>query len=323
MKVYQAINAVQKELAKIGISKDRNNPTQGFKFRGIDDVYNTVSPLLGEHGLCILPRMLTHRIMESQTKNQTVKYTAVVEAEFDFVSSEDGSKHVVKTFGEAMDMADKATNKAMSAAYKYAVMQAFAIPTEGDNDADGASPPETAPRGNAASPANGSRPASGNGSQGPAPSPNSAAMRDAMIADIRSDKFTQDRDRLGNEIGQYVKQLTVDDQKAVRAEWSKRHDTTVDPAKSEKIADAIVAQLNIADSEKDFDTLRKQVANSERKLTTAHARLLYDEIAKDLVKFKAGTPRGADSPHKPSGTGGHNTPFDADQEVGANQWTQR
>ena len=35
-----------------------------------------------------------------------------------------------------MDSGDKATNKAMSAAYKYAAMQAFAIPTEGDNDAD-------------------------------------------------------------------------------------------------------------------------------------------------------------------------------------------
>lgn len=36
-----------------------------------------------------------------------------------------------------MDSGDKATNKAMSAAYKYAAFQAFAIPTEGDNDADG------------------------------------------------------------------------------------------------------------------------------------------------------------------------------------------
>jgi hypothetical protein len=59
-----------------------------------------------------------------------------VEAEFDFVSAEDGSKHTVRTFGEAMDRGDKATNKAMSAAYKYAAFQAFAIPTEGDNDAD-------------------------------------------------------------------------------------------------------------------------------------------------------------------------------------------
>ena len=59
-----------------------------------------------------------------------------VEAEFDFVSACDGSKHTVKTYGEAMDSGDKATNKAMSAAYKYAAFQTFCIPTEGDNDAD-------------------------------------------------------------------------------------------------------------------------------------------------------------------------------------------
>ena len=35
-----------------------------------------------------------------------------------------------------MDSGDKATNKAMSAAYKYAALQTFCIPTEGDNDAD-------------------------------------------------------------------------------------------------------------------------------------------------------------------------------------------
>jgi hypothetical protein len=38
--------------------------------------------------------------------------------------------------GEAMDSGDKSSNKAMSAAYKYAAFQAFCIPTEGDNDAD-------------------------------------------------------------------------------------------------------------------------------------------------------------------------------------------
>jgi hypothetical protein len=60
-----------------------------------------------------------------------------VEAEFDLVSAEDGSKHTARTFGEAMDSGDKGTNKAMSAAYKYMAFQTFAIPTEGDNDADG------------------------------------------------------------------------------------------------------------------------------------------------------------------------------------------
>jgi len=137
MKVYKAINSVQTALSKIGISKDRTNSQgSGYKFRGIDDVYNALSPLLAEHGLCILPRMLSREIVERMSKSGSALFYVTVEAEFDFVSAEDGSKHTIKTFGEAMDSGDKATNKAMSAAYKYAAFQAFAIPTEGDNDAD-------------------------------------------------------------------------------------------------------------------------------------------------------------------------------------------
>lgn len=137
MKVYQAINAVQGELSKIGITKDRHNTQgSGYKFRGIDDVYNTISPLLAQHGLCILPRVLSRECVERSSAKGNALFYVTIEAEFDFVSAEDGSKHTVKTFGEAMDSGDKATNKAMSAAYKYAAFQAFAIPTEADNDAD-------------------------------------------------------------------------------------------------------------------------------------------------------------------------------------------
>jgi len=136
MKVYQAINAVQSDLAKAGIAKGSENKFDGYKFRGIDAVYNALSPLLARHGLCILPRMI-HRICEErQSQKGGALFYVTVEAEFDFVCAEDGSKHTVRTFGEAMDRGDKATNKAMSAAYKYAAFQAFAIPTEGDNDAD-------------------------------------------------------------------------------------------------------------------------------------------------------------------------------------------
>lgn len=137
MKVYQAINAVQADLARDGITKVRRNQQQGYNFRGIDDVYNALAPLLARHKLCILPRILSREVVERQTMKGNALFYVTVEAEFDFVASEDGSKHVVRTYGEAMDSADKATNKAMSAAYKYAAFQAFAIPTEGDNDADG------------------------------------------------------------------------------------------------------------------------------------------------------------------------------------------
>ena len=136
MKVYQAINAVQAALAVEGIGKTRKNDAQGYKFRGIDEVYNALAPLLAKHGLCILPRCTERICVERTNAKGTALFYVTVRAEFDFVASEDGSKHTVTTYGEAMDSGDKATNKAMSAAYKYAAMQAFSIPTEGDNDAD-------------------------------------------------------------------------------------------------------------------------------------------------------------------------------------------
>jgi hypothetical protein len=136
MKVYEKIASVTAELSKIGISKDSKNQSQGYAFRGIDAVYGALSPLLSKHGLCILPRVTDRQVIERQNRQGTALFYVTLTVEFDFVAAEDGSKHTVITVGEAMDSGDKASNKAMSAAYKYAAFQAFCIPTEGDNDAD-------------------------------------------------------------------------------------------------------------------------------------------------------------------------------------------
>ena len=65
--VYGAIAAVQAALAKQGIAKARKNQQQGYAFRGIDDVYSALAPLLAEHGLCIIPRVLSRTCTERQT----------------------------------------------------------------------------------------------------------------------------------------------------------------------------------------------------------------------------------------------------------------
>lgn len=134
--VYTAICAVMTDIGRDGIAKGRKNQQQGYQFRGIDDVYNELNGLLAKHKLIMTPRILSRDVVERQSSKGGALFYVTVEAEFDFISAEDGSKHSVRTFGEAMDSADKATNKAMSAAYKYAAMMVFCIPTEGDNDAD-------------------------------------------------------------------------------------------------------------------------------------------------------------------------------------------
>ena len=134
--VYKAIASVASYFARNPIAKGRKNLQQGYSFRGIDDIFNSLAGLMAEHKLVILPRCISRETTEKITKSGTALFYVTVEMEFDFVAATDASKHTVRMFGEAMDSGDKATNKAMSAAYKYAAIQTFCIPTEGDNDAD-------------------------------------------------------------------------------------------------------------------------------------------------------------------------------------------
>jgi len=138
MSVYKAISGVMADLAKIGIGKDKTNAQQGFKYRGVDDVMNELAALLPKHGLVVLPRVMKREMIERQSAKGNALFYVWLDVEYDFVSVEDGSKHVVgPVVGEAMDSGDKASNKAMSIAYKYACFQAFCIPTEAvDPDKD-------------------------------------------------------------------------------------------------------------------------------------------------------------------------------------------
>ncbi len=137
--VYAAISACTADLLS-GISKDRRNSGQGFNFRGIDQFMNAVAPVIARNGLVVLPRVISKRQDERQTAKGGAIFYTHLSVEFDFVAVADGSKAVVATEGEAMDSADKSTNKAMSAALKYALMQAFMIPTEDMQDADAHDP---------------------------------------------------------------------------------------------------------------------------------------------------------------------------------------
>lgn len=139
-KILPAMINVMTQLSKDGVAKTSYNENQKYNFRGIDDVMNALSPLLSENKILVTPRCVSREQSQRAGQNGGSLTCVVVEAEFDFISAVDESQITVKMFGEAMDSADKATNKAMSAAYKYACIQAFCIPTEGDNDADASSP---------------------------------------------------------------------------------------------------------------------------------------------------------------------------------------
>jgi ERF superfamily len=134
--VYKAIVSVMSEIGITGISKNRNNAQQGYKFRGIDDVYNELNPLFSKHNLLLLPNVKDRVQIERLSAKGTPLFYTSVTVEFTLVCAIDGTSAIITTVGEAMDSADKSSNKALSAAYKYAAMMLFCIPTEADNDSD-------------------------------------------------------------------------------------------------------------------------------------------------------------------------------------------
>ena len=62
-------SCVSAALARAGLGKTRSNEQQRYKFRGIDEVMNALSPLLVEHGVLIVPRMMERTSEERQTKS--------------------------------------------------------------------------------------------------------------------------------------------------------------------------------------------------------------------------------------------------------------
>lgn len=136
MKIHQQLVAVTRKIAAEGIGKTRKNAQQGYNFRGIDEVMNAFAPILADAGLYVHPRYTERDVAERATKSGGALFYVTVKGEFDFVNDEGEKATVGPFYGEAMDSADKATNKAMAVAFKYAMFQTFCVPLEGVTGGD-------------------------------------------------------------------------------------------------------------------------------------------------------------------------------------------
>lgn len=141
--IHMALAAIMRDMT--AVAKARENTAQGFKFRGIDDVYNELHPIFAAHGVVCLPLVDTISIAEAgRTKAGHPINRSVVTIGYRF-SASDGSSVEAKMVGEGLDSADKATAKALSAAHKYLLLQTFLVPTSDIVDAD-YYPPTVNPR---------------------------------------------------------------------------------------------------------------------------------------------------------------------------------
>ena len=132
--IFQALIEVMNDVG--AVRKAEFNSHQKFSFRGIDAVINAVSPAFRKHGVFCVPTVISSEYESVQVgQNRTVMGHARVMVTYTFHAS-DGTSVAATVSAESMDSGDKATAKAMSVAYRTALLQTLCLPTD-ESDPDG------------------------------------------------------------------------------------------------------------------------------------------------------------------------------------------
>ena len=140
----EIFNLIPKVMAEIGgVAKTRKNEQQKYSFRGIEDMYLAAHPAMVHYGVFCAPEVVDRNEYRFEKINDYGKVSTwihvALKVRHRFYAS-DGSYVDVTTCGEGLDNSDKATNKAMSGAMKYALIELFCVPTEDVEDADRTTP---------------------------------------------------------------------------------------------------------------------------------------------------------------------------------------
>ncbi|MGV9278144.1 ERF family protein [Streptomyces griseosporeus] len=127
--VYELMARVMRDVRNVG--KNGENKSQNYNFRGVDDAIGALAQPLRDHGVFMTPEVLDFKTELRGRMNAVMMRVA-----FHFYGPA-GDHVTAVTMGEASDVADKASNKAMSAALKYALIHTFMIPVDEKSLDDG------------------------------------------------------------------------------------------------------------------------------------------------------------------------------------------
>lgn len=129
--IFGAMLAIASEMPSI--AKEGKNAAQGYSFRGVDQVFNSLQPIFAKHGVIITAEILDLRRDERPSKSGGIMAFVTVRVRYHFVAK-DGSSISTESAGEGCDTSDKATPKALSISLKYALLETFLVPTADNKD---------------------------------------------------------------------------------------------------------------------------------------------------------------------------------------------
>lgn len=127
---------VLKVMAQVGaLGKDGLNKNQNYEYLSEEKIVGELHAACVECGLTVAPTCM--EMLESYeytTANGNPMRGRLIRVTYQLTDPADKDFILIQGIGEGVDSGDKATNKAMTAAYKYALRQAFMISTGDDPD---------------------------------------------------------------------------------------------------------------------------------------------------------------------------------------------
>ena len=133
MNIYQRINEVRKAIGYV--QKDKAVSTGGGSYKAVthDAVTGMVRAALIEHGVVIVPSVVSSMFNAKEPEAKQRLYEATFQIEF--VNMDEPTDRIVtQQTAHALDNGDKAPGKAMSYATKYAILKLFNIETGEDEE---------------------------------------------------------------------------------------------------------------------------------------------------------------------------------------------
>lgn len=134
--VYLALARARADMPKVTKKELYNAAGTRYNFRGVDRVVNATRPVLARHGLVVFPELLhVDRRDVARKGGEGRSVETVVQVRFHVVGPQGDELPPLVVLGEALDTSDKGAAKAMSVAWRVALIQLLHIAT-GDPDPD-------------------------------------------------------------------------------------------------------------------------------------------------------------------------------------------
>lgn len=125
LNIYQILDRISNEAGALAPIEKGGVP---FPFRGVDSTVAHLSPFLRKYGVVVVPAILDRETTTAPSGSKVLARTTLI-TRFTFYAP-DGSFIEAHTAGEATDFADRSTAQAQSVAFRIALLQTFALPTQ-------------------------------------------------------------------------------------------------------------------------------------------------------------------------------------------------